>query len=141
MQQDQVQKSNLGHFLLTLTGGLLATICFVTASFVSPALRKHCLPYVPATTRQIKNIMVALKNRKGTVIDIGSGDGRIVLEVARSNYEAHGVELNPWLVTYARINALFKGLNAKFYIKDLWKFNLSSYDNIIIFGVEQMAGN
>lgn len=48
------------------------------APFVLPALRKICLPYVPATDRQVQNVMKILRKRKGNVIDLGSGDGRIV---------------------------------------------------------------
>lgn len=54
----------------------LSILC---APFVSPALRKHCLPYIPATEEQVKNIFKALSNRSGTLIDLGSGDGRIVI--------------------------------------------------------------
>lgn len=46
--------------------------------FVSPALRKICLPYVPATTQQVENVLKALEGRSGTLVDLGSGDGRIV---------------------------------------------------------------
>jgi len=37
-----------------------------------------------------------------SLVDVGSGDGRIVLEAARRGYKAHGVELNPWLVLYSK---------------------------------------
>ena len=46
---------------------------------MSPALRRICLPYVPATPSQISNVVLALKGRGGSVLDIGSGDGRIVI--------------------------------------------------------------
>ena len=50
----------------------------VTTPFVLPALRKVCLPYVPATTTQVSNVLRILEGRKGSLIDLGSGDGRIV---------------------------------------------------------------
>lgn len=53
----------------------LTTVCF---SFVKPALRKICLPFVPATQEQISNVLKLLNGRSGKVIDLGSGDGRIV---------------------------------------------------------------
>lgn len=53
----------------------LSIICY---PFVSPALRRFCLPYVPATTQQIENVLEALQGRSGKLLDIGSGDGRIV---------------------------------------------------------------
>jgi len=55
-------------------------IGFICASFVAPAFRKFCLPYVPATTEQIQNVLSFLpKNASGKLLDIGSGDGRIVV--------------------------------------------------------------
>lgn len=51
--------------------------------FVAPAFRKYCLPYVPATDTQIENILRLIngKSKNGTnrLLDIGSGDGRIVI--------------------------------------------------------------
>lgn len=42
---------------------------------------------------------------------------------------------------YSKIDALRKGLSGetKFFRKDLWKYDISKYDNIVIFGVEQMV--
>jgi len=65
-------------------------------------LSKICLPYVPATTQQVENVMTLLKGRRGPIIDLGSGDGRIVIESAKHGLPAEGIELNPWLVLYSR---------------------------------------
>ena len=64
-------------------GGSAIALSLICLPFVTPALRKVCLPYVPATTAQVENVMTALlknpQSRKlGKLIDIGSGDGRIV---------------------------------------------------------------
>ena len=50
----------------------------VTIPFILPALRRYCLPYVPATTVQVEKVMSQLKGRAGRVVDLGSGDGRVV---------------------------------------------------------------
>jgi len=131
---------NVGLILAAVTGGsafLLSSLCL---PFVTPALRRICLPYVPATTAQVGNVMQALRGRTGTLVDIGSGDGRIVLEAAKNGFKSHGVEMNLWLVLYSRFRALRLGLrgNASFARQDLWKTNYRKYDNIVIFGVEQM---
>lgn len=128
-----------------ITGGLgvgLSIICF---PFITPALRRHCLPYVPATTQQLKNVIGALRQEKkhGLLLDIGSGDGRIVIESAQKGVctKAHGVELNRWLVYYSRLMAYRSGVGSttKFFKKDLWKYDLSPYNQIVIFGVEEMV--
>ncbi len=70
--------STTGKVLLGVTGGVIAGICVVTVPFVMPALRRVCLPYVPATPQQVENVMLMLRGRSGSLVDLGSGDGRIV---------------------------------------------------------------
>lgn len=99
---------------------------------------------MPATAKQIDNVLTSVRRAGASdkLLDIGSGDGRIVIAAAkRLQLEAHGVELNPWLVYYSRLAALKGGVfgQTKFYRKDLWKYDISGYNNIVIFGVEQMV--
>lgn len=60
---------------------------------------------------------------------------------AKNGFKSDGVELNPWLVQYSRVAALTNGVSkaTSFYRKDLWKFDVSAYKHIVIFGVEQMV--
>ncbi|CAH3131167.1 unnamed protein product [Pocillopora meandrina] len=136
-------KSKLGKVVLGITGAAAVGIVLVTTPFVTPALRKICLPYVPATERQIANILrigQASKHNGSTLVDLGSGDGRVVIAAARQGYQAHGYELNHWLVWYSRLQARLQGLHHKatFSRADLWKVNLSTFDTILIFGVSEM---
>ncbi len=71
-------RSRLGVIFTGLLGGSLVALYAVAAPFVAPALRKICLPFVPATTAQTENVLRVLRARSGTLVDIGSGDGRIV---------------------------------------------------------------
>lgn len=138
--QSSKKLSPVGKILIYTTGGLAVGVSIICIPFVSPALRKVCLPYVPATTEQLLGVTKALAGRSGRLLDVGSGDGRIVFTAARLGFKADGVELNPWLVYYSRIAALFtpQCRDTNFYRKDLWKFSLKPYNNIVIFGVEQM---
>uniref|UniRef100_A0A1A9WY16 Methyltransferase domain-containing protein n=1 Tax=Glossina brevipalpis TaxID=37001 RepID=A0A1A9WY16_9MUSC len=134
--------SNGGKVLTAVTGGIGLGISIVCASFVAPAFRRFCLPYVPSTAEQVRNVLHFIpRNSAVRVLDIGSGDGRIVIATAQHGVKySHGVELNPWLVWYSRFAALRHGVYSKteFICKDLWKFDLKPYDYVIIFGVEQM---
>ncbi|XP_051162744.1 ATP synthase subunit C lysine N-methyltransferase [Leptopilina boulardi] len=143
VSKDTNSSSKWGLILVSLTGGLATILSVICIPFVSPALRKVCLPYVPATTKQVDNILKALSGRNGTLIDLGSGDGRIVVAAAKSGFKAYGIELNPCLIAYSKVLALTKGLssNASFFRGDLWKCNLSNYNNIVIFGVSQMMAD
>ena len=59
-----------------------ATACGMVAAalpFLAPGVRKICLPYLPATDAQVSNILKILpQQHKGKLVDLGSGDGRIV---------------------------------------------------------------
>lgn len=72
------RSKNIVGLIATGLGGTIAALYVVAAPFVAPALRKICLPFVPATTAQVENVLTALRARSGTLVDIGSGDGRIV---------------------------------------------------------------
>ncbi|KAF2977911.1 hypothetical protein EK904_008430 [Melospiza melodia maxima] len=117
------RRSGWGLLVTAGLGGTLVALYAVATPFVSPALRKVCLPFVPATAEQIQNVLKMLENRSGSLVDIGSGDGRIVIAAAKKGFQAVGYELNPWLVWYSRYRAWRDGVhqNAKFYISDLWK--------------------
>ena len=73
-------KSLTGLFLAGATGLTALGISALCFPFVAPALRRVCLPYVPASTSQVENVVKALtlSKAKGRLIDLGSGDGRIV---------------------------------------------------------------
>lgn len=44
-------------------------------------------------------------------------------------------------MAYSKHVARLQGLSARavFYRQDLWKFDLSKYDNVVLFGVESMV--
>ncbi|XP_048371545.1 ATP synthase subunit C lysine N-methyltransferase [Sphaerodactylus townsendi] len=134
------QLRNWGLLATGILGGSLVVLYSIATPFVAPALRKHCLPFVPATPKQIDNVLSALKGRSGSLVDIGSGDGRIVIAAAKVGFKAVGYELNPWLVWYSQYQAWKAGVhhNTKFYISDLWKVSFSQYTNVVVFGVPQM---
>lgn len=133
-------RSRLGVIATGLLGGSLVALYAVAAPFVTPALRKVCLPFVPATSGQVENVLRALRARSGSLVDIGSGDGRIVIAAAKRGFQASGFELNPWLVWYSRYKAWREGVHqsTSFHISDLWKVSFAQYSNVVIFGVPQM---
>ncbi|CAH8510833.1 unnamed protein product [Schistosoma rodhaini] len=131
------------------------TSCYIFWSFISPAFRKICLPFLPATSPQLDYTYKLLKyaqsqkNDKslGSIIDLGSGDGRVLIDLlSRPTLKitsAHGVELNRPLVWYSRIklfcsNKLLTTSKVTFSCKNMWKTNLSVYDTVLLFGVDTM---
>ena len=63
-----------------------------------------------------------------------------VFAAARNGFQSHGVELNRVLVFFSKMKAIKEGLrNATFSRQDLFKVNYSNYDNVVIFGVNEMV--
>ena len=52
-------KSKTGLILAAITGGAALTLSALSLPFVTPALRRYCLPYVPATHQQVENVLKA----------------------------------------------------------------------------------
>eukprot|EP00058_Branchiostoma_floridae_P009418 XP_002594906.1 hypothetical protein BRAFLDRAFT_289562 [Branchiostoma floridae] len=134
------RRRKIGLIAAGMVGGAAVAITAVAAPFVLPAMRKICLPYVPATQEQVGNVFKLLQGRSGTLVDLGSGDGRIVIAAAKQGFRAVGYELNPWLVWYSRLSAVRHGVfgKARFYRRDLFKANFAELDNVVIFGVPQL---
>ncbi|KAM5153009.1 adenine nucleotide translocase lysine N-methyltransferase isoform 1-T1 [Mantella aurantiaca] len=126
--------------LLQVAGGTGLAVYSVWALVLMPGFRRVPLklqvPYMPASGRQVDHVMTLLRGRSGKMVDLGSGDGRIVLEAARRGFSpAVGYELNPWLVRLSYFYAWKSGyLRRVSYLReDLWKVRLHDCKNISIF--------
>ncbi|KAM9725159.1 adenine nucleotide translocase lysine N-methyltransferase isoform 1-T1 [Dama dama] len=94
------------------------------------------VPYVGASARQVEHVLSLLRGRPGKTVDLGSGDGRIVLAAHRCGLRpAVGYELNPWLVGLARLRAWRAGCvgSVRFHREDLWKVSLRDCHNVSVF--------
>jgi len=93
-------------------------------------------PYAPLGKQKIAT-MLSLLNVKSLekAVDLGSGDGRIVIELAKKGAIAYGYEINPLLVLIAKWKIKKLGLqkNAHIYWGDFWRKNLSSFDIVIVY--------
>lgn len=88
-------------------------------------------PYAPLGKQKIAT-MLNLLNVKSSerAVDLGSGDGRLVITLAKKGVIAYGYEINPLLVLIAKWKIRKLGLqnNAHIYWSDFWGKNLSSFD-------------
>lgn len=94
------------------------------------------VPYVGASVRQVEHVLSLLRGRSGKLVDLGSGDGRIVLAAHRCGLRpAVGYELNPWLVALARLYAWRAGCAGSvcYHREDLWKVSLRDCYNVSVF--------
>lgn len=90
------------------------------------------------TTPQIlveKMLKLAKITPKDFLIDLGSGDGRLVITAAKSGTRALGIEYNPDLVKLSKKNAEKEGVTnmAQFIKADLFEFDFSKATVISMF--------
>ncbi|HEX9153718.1 MAG TPA: class I SAM-dependent methyltransferase [Candidatus Saccharimonadales bacterium] len=78
-------------FWLAFVGGIIF-LAFALVVFVGP-------PYLPTRRKQVEAALDLLNMKEGeTLLDLGSGDGRVMLEAAKRGLKVVGVEINPLLV-------------------------------------------
>jgi SAM-dependent methyltransferase len=86
------------------------------------------VPYVNTPMEVVERMLILGGVKAGDrVIDLGSGDGRIVIEAAKRGAQALGVDLDPSLVKLATQNAQKAGVagRARFEVRDIFETDLS----------------
>ncbi len=96
-------------------------------------------PYVPTLRRDITDVLDGLDLRPGQLlIDVGAGDGRVLVAAAERGWRAVGYELNPILAAWAKWRTKNYGKN----VQIIWGNALSrqwpSADAVYIFGVARI---
>jgi hypothetical protein len=88
-------------------------------------------PYVPTPQDVVERMLDIANVKPGEyLIDLGSGDGRIVVTAAQRGARAYGVDLNPKRVAEGVANAARAGVSdrATFEVKDLFDTDISKAD-------------
>ncbi len=95
-------------------------------------------PFVTTPKKIILEIIkLAELTSKDHVIDLGSGDGRIVNETAKICKSAEGFEINPFLFVWSNIVAYVKGVsdNTKFHLQNYLNADLSKASIVTVYGI------
>lgn len=101
---------------------------FLIALFVACAQARD-VPYVPTPEKVVERMLeVAKVGPNDVVYDLGSGDGRIVIEAAKRGARGLGVDIDPNLVKHAIENAQKAGVDTRtqFIVKDIFETDLSA---------------
>lgn len=87
-------------------------------------------PYVPTLNAELKRAFTELYPLKPSdvVVDLGSGDGRVLLEAARHGAKAFGYELNPLLVVISKLRLSSK---ADIRLADMWSVTLPAETTLV----------
>jgi precorrin-6B methylase 2 len=92
--------------------------------------------WVPTTPELIEKMLdMAEVTPKDVVVDLGSGDGRMVIAAAKRGARARGVEFNPDLVAYAQRSAEEAGVGGKatFVQGDMFEADISDASVLALF--------
>jgi len=99
------------------------------AQQAAPAMIKDLdTPFVVSPEEVVDRMLRIGNVRRGDrIIDLGSGDGRIVIEAARRGANGYGVDIDPRLVKLANENARKAGVadRAKFFERNLFELDFS----------------
>lgn len=119
--------------LIMVSGTLLG--CFIALSWFAGT----DAPFVPTKSAVVEKILKLITDKKKSLFEkkfyeLGSGDGRIVMEAARLGANAVGIEQSIIRVLYSRFSAWRKGLkNAHFIHGNIFKKSYADADIIFIY--------
>lgn len=106
---------------------LLVFILFAFVVFIGA-------PYLPTLSSQQRAALTLLQLKKGsTVLDVGSGDGRMLLAAARNGYKAIGIEVNPLLVIISKIICFKYRKDITIIWSNMWTVDWPEADGIYVF--------
>jgi SAM-dependent methyltransferase len=110
---------------------ILATLALATPAWAQPqtwAWDDGTVPFVVTPAEIVERMMRMAEVRKDDyLIDLGSGDGRIVIEAAKRGARGLGVDLDPNLVKAATENARLAGVGerTRFEVRDIFETDLA----------------
>ena len=115
--------------MIIILSGLLAIII---ASFSLVLL--FGAPYLPTLKQQIKTGMELANLKPGqTLLELGSGDGRVLIAAAKAGYRVIGYELNPLLYLLSVIRLWPYRSHAKVIFGNFWNQKWPQADAIYTF--------
>ena len=130
------------HFILRIAAGL----CLFLAAMIGCAQGANYTPevgqagkdviWLPTQHTLVDTMLdMAKVTSSDYVIDLGSGDGRIVITAAKRGATALGIEYNPDMVEFARRSAVKEGVSerASFEKADIFEYDFSKATVITMF--------
>jgi ribosomal protein L11 methylase PrmA len=108
-------------------------------SWILPHLFYKGAPYVASKPETVE-AMISLAEIQPTdrIVDLGSGDGRIVIAAARAGaLKSVGYEIDPRLIKRSKKNALDAQVvdKTEFRRQSMWKVDLSEVDTVFLYQI------
>lgn len=89
-------------------------------------------PYVPTWQVDIDHALKQAKLKRGQVfVDLGCGDGKVLVAAAKRGAKVVGYEINPilWLISWWRV----RPYHGRVYLKSFWRAELTDADVVFAF--------
>ena len=120
-----------------MRSGLLLALLTAAAAGAQPGLRAPDVPYEPSAPEVVRVMLELAQPKPGElVIDLGCGDGRIVI-AAVLQYRSRGVcvDIDPVRIEEARANAVRAGVaeRIRFVNQDLFEADLRGAGVVMLF--------
>jgi 16S rRNA A1518/A1519 N6-dimethyltransferase RsmA/KsgA/DIM1 with predicted DNA glycosylase/AP lyase activity len=91
-------------------------------------------PFLPTLNNQIEDIFELIDLKPGDLLlELGSGDGRILRAAAKRGIKTIGYEINPLLVLYSQFLSWPHRKLITIHWKNFWNISVASADGIYIF--------
>lgn len=95
-------------------------------------------PYLPTSINAVNDMVKLAAVQPGQrMVDIGSGDGRILIAFAKAGAIAEGYEINPILVWWSRKKIREAGVQDRCRVtnKNFWSVHFADTDIVTLFGI------
>lgn len=113
---------------LIISGGILLSCCLALSWFAGSDA-----PFIPTKTEAIRKILKIAEVKKGKKFyELGSGDGRVVIEAAKLKAQAVGIEQSLLRVLFSKYRAS-NLKNAKFFHGNIFSKVYSDADIVYIY--------
>lgn len=127
-------------FFVVLMGFLFA-VFYLYKEYVGK--KYHGAYYLPSNAKQVATILKFVgDDTSKKIADLGSGDGRILVKLAKHGFQITGYEIDPVLVKITEVKIFLNNLSDKtsVYKKNFWDEDLSKFDVAVLFGIGHMVG-
>ena len=95
-------------------------------------------PYVPILRRDYEPVLDLADLKPGqTIVDLGSGDGRLLRAAAARGYQAIGYEINPFLVAVSWLVTWRYRRLVRVRLADFWHTPLPPADAVYVFLIDR----
>ncbi len=109
---------------------VICAVLFIAFTFVIA----FGAPFLPTLKARVPEALDLIDLKPGeTLLELGSGDGRVLLAAAKRNINAVGYELNPLLVIYSWLLTLRYRKNVKIIWGNYWNRQWPKSNGIFVF--------